>query len=70
MVIRPMQVEDTELFFSMMCSLDDETPFMMYEPNEREKTTDATEVAYIVVGIRCSRGQKNEIHENRGCVCG
>ena len=44
MIIRPIQVEDTESFFSMMCFLDDETPFMMYEPNEREKTTDATEL--------------------------
>lgn len=42
MVIRPIQVEDAEAFFSMLCSLDNETPFMMYEPNEREKTTDAT----------------------------
>ena len=44
MVIRPIQVEDAESFFSMMCFLDDETSFMMYEPNEREKTTDATEL--------------------------
>ena len=41
MVIRPIQVEDTESFFSMMCLLDDETSFMMYEPNERERKTDA-----------------------------
>lgn len=44
MVIRPIQVEDTESFFSMMCFLDDETSFMMYEPGEREKTTDAMEL--------------------------
>ena len=44
MVRRPIQVEDTESFFSMMCFLDDETPFMMYEPNEIEKTTDASEL--------------------------
>ena len=44
MVIIPIQVEDTESFFSMMCFLDDETPFMMYEPGEREKTTDAAEL--------------------------
>lgn len=44
MVIRPIQVEDAEPFFDMMCLLDGETPFMMYEPDEREKTTDATEL--------------------------
>ena len=44
MVIRPIQIEDTDSFFDMMCFLDDETPFMMYEPNEREKATDATEL--------------------------
>ena len=43
MVIRPIQVEDTESIFCMMCSLDDETPFMMYEPDERKKTTDAAQ---------------------------
>lgn len=41
MVIRPIQVEDAESFFSMMCFLDRETPFMMYEPEERGKTSDA-----------------------------
>lgn len=44
MVIRPIQVEDTESFFSMTCFLDNETPFMMYEPDERKKTTDTTEL--------------------------
>ena len=44
MIIRPIQLEDAELFFSMMCFLDNETPFMMYEPGEREKTTDAAEL--------------------------
>ena len=44
MVIRPIRIEDAEPFFSMMCFLDSETPFMMYEPNEREKTTDVAEL--------------------------
>ena len=44
MVIRPIQIEDAEPFFSMMCFLDSETPFMMYEPNEREKKTDVSEL--------------------------
>lgn len=38
MTIRPIKNEDAEAFFSMMCLLDNETPFMMYEPGEREKT--------------------------------
>lgn len=44
MEIRPIQVEDAEPFFCMMCTLDSETPFMMYEPGEREKTTNAAEL--------------------------
>lgn len=44
MIIRPIQVKDSEPFFSMMCFLDKETPFMMYEPYEREKTTDMAEL--------------------------
>lgn len=36
MIIRPIKIEDAEPFFRMMCSLDGETPFMMYEPGERE----------------------------------
>lgn len=44
MVIRPVQTEDAEPLFSMMCFLDDETPFMMYEPGEREKMSDATKL--------------------------
>ena len=41
MVIRPITNKDAESLFDMMCILDDETPFMMYEPGERkEKTAD------------------------------
>ena len=40
MTIRPIKNEDAEAFFSMMCLLDNETPFMMYEPDERVKTMD------------------------------
>ena len=41
MVIRPITCGDAESFFNMMCFLDDETPFMMYEPGERvRKITD------------------------------
>ncbi len=41
MVIRPVRRQDAEPLFEMMCLLDEETSFMMYEPGERkEKTTD------------------------------
>lgn len=40
MVIRPVKSEDAESLFNLMCILDKETPFMMYESGEREKTTD------------------------------
>ena len=37
MVIRPVKGEDAHTLFDMMCLLDGETPFMMYEPGERRK---------------------------------
>ena len=39
MVVRSIKCEDAESFFNMMCILDNETPFMMYEPGERIKKT-------------------------------
>ncbi len=40
MVIRPATPEDAEPLFRMMCALDGETPFMMYEPGERTRPAD------------------------------
>lgn len=41
MVIREIGTQDTQHFFDMMCRLDSETEFMMYEPGERlEKSAD------------------------------
>ncbi len=41
MTVRPITAKDTDPFFDMMCRLDDETDFMLYEPGERrEKTKD------------------------------
>ncbi len=37
MVIRPVKGEDAQALFDMMCLLDGETPFMMYEPGERRE---------------------------------
>lgn len=39
MLIRPVKTEDAESFFHMMCMLDNETPYMMYEPDERKDRT-------------------------------
>lgn len=39
MLVRSVKTEDAESFFHMMCMLDNETPFMMYEPDERESKT-------------------------------
>ena len=39
MRIRPIEERDTEAFHQMMCRLDEETPFMMYEPGERQART-------------------------------
>ena len=69
MVIRPIQVEDTESFFSMMCFLDDETSFMMYEPGEREKTTDAMELRKKIDNA-ISRGDFLLIAEERDNIVG
>ena len=46
MFIRPIQSEDAESFFNMLCALDNETPFMMYEPEERQQRGD-------VCGLKC-----------------
>ena len=43
MTIRPITANDTGPFFEMMCRLDGETDFMLYEPGERrEKTKDTS----------------------------
>ena len=43
MTIRPITAKDTDPFFDMMCRLDGETDFMLYEPGERrEKTKDTS----------------------------
>ena len=39
MVIRSITADDTESFFRMMCLLDEETDYMMYEAGEREEKT-------------------------------
>lgn len=39
MNIRPITENDVERFFHMLCQLDEETDFMMYEPGERLQRT-------------------------------
>ena len=36
MFIRPITLDDIENFYHMMCRLDEETEYMMYEPGERQ----------------------------------
>ena len=36
MFIRPITLDDVENFYHMMCWLDEETEYMMYEPGERQ----------------------------------
>lgn len=39
MIYRTLTQNDTEAFFEMMCRLDEETEYMMYEPGERREKT-------------------------------
>ena len=39
MLYRTLTENDTEAFFEMMCRLDEETEYMMYEPGERREKT-------------------------------
>ena len=36
MLVRPITSDDVENFYHMMCRLDEETEYMMYEPGERQ----------------------------------
>ena len=36
MLIRPITSDDVENFYHIMCRLDEETEYMMYEPGERQ----------------------------------
>ena len=49
MIIRKLTTDDTENFFQMMCCLDEETQYMLYEPGERrEKTKDLSRLRSAV----------------------
>ena len=39
MKIRTITINDTENFHQMMCQLDEETEYMMFEPGERQRRT-------------------------------
>ena len=36
MIIRKITAEDADQFYQMLCRLDEETEYMMYEPGERQ----------------------------------
>lgn len=43
MIFRKIRENDTAAFFQMLCRLDEETEYMMYEPGEREIRTPDTQ---------------------------
>ena len=55
MKIRRIRENDTENFFQMMCRLDEETEYMMYEPGERQRTTKNPRVfdsrGFLLLGV-------------------
>ena len=56
MIFRTLTEADTENFFQMLCRLDEETEYMMYEPGERqERTKDLSRLRAAVAGA-CSGG--------------
>ena len=49
MLIRRVMEKDVENFYRMMCLLDEETEFMMYEPRERQtRTNDLNRLQTII----------------------
>ena len=49
MTIREITPDDAEKLFEMMCLLDEETEFMMYEPGERrERTKDTSRLRAVI----------------------
>ena len=49
MIIRPITAADAEPLFHMMCLLDEETEFMLYEPGEREaRTKDLSRLTEVI----------------------
>ncbi|MBR6917708.1 MAG: GNAT family N-acetyltransferase [Clostridia bacterium] len=43
MIYRTVSEDEAERFFEMLCRLDEETDYMMYEPGERRKTSNGAE---------------------------
>ena len=51
MRIRTLTPDDAERFFDMLCRLDEETEYMMYEPGERrERTKDPARLRAVLEG--------------------
>lgn len=69
MVFRTINANDTENFFQMMCRLDEETDYMMYEPGERqERTKELTRLTGIIEAaesggdlLLCAANENGEI---------
>ena len=65
MNIRPLTPDDAQPLFDMMCALDEETPFMMYEPGERLARTDRSRLEAQIKGA-LSGGDFILIAEDKG----
>ena len=54
--IRPVSPNETDAFYNMLCRLDRETKFMMYEPGEREKNTSGKELLWANITAAAEGG--------------
>ena len=69
MVIRMARREDAEAFFAMLCRLDRETVYMMYEPDERAASSDAGKLRSRIEG-GLSGGDLILVAEEDGAIAG
>ena len=73
MRIRHIEEDDIVIFHKMMCRLDEETPFMMYEPGERQARTSSFDplrkiILEAVSGVDLLLVAENDIDELVGFV--
>lgn len=66
--IRTITVEDASLYLELCCRLDQETPFMMFEPGER--TTTVAEQRKQIASMLLTDNQMIFVAENHGQLVG
>ncbi len=64
MLIRPVEIQDSENFLKMLNQLDNETSNMMYEPGERKTTIEDMQINIGNINISESRTLIAEDNEN------